>query len=206
MMAIRNISDGKKIYLTFDDGPSPWATRRILQVLKDENVLASFFLVAERALAHQDILREILSAGHTIGNHSFDHTYGAFFASQKKIDAWIQLSKDRFSELHVETIGFRPPAGVVTPPLKRALKRLQEPLILWTVRFYDAVFPWTPSRARRSLKKTPMGAIILLHDSQPPSRVEAFCETLKIYIRAAKEQGFEFGLLTAELCRKQSFD
>jgi peptidoglycan/xylan/chitin deacetylase (PgdA/CDA1 family) len=202
--SIRIIQGDKKIYLTFDDGPSAESTLSVLKVLKDEGVVATFFLVAEKARANPELLQEIITNGHSIGNHSLDHSYRAFFGSKKTMSAWIQASEDVFSKLGIQSVGFRPPAGVVTPPLIQALKDRKEPLVRWNIRFFDTVIPWTKSRALAALAQTQGGSIVLLHDAQSSRRIENFCLTLESYIRAARLKGFEFGSLTAELCRKQS--
>lgn len=200
----RQPGGNKKLYLTFDDGPSMQTTGSVLKILSDEHVSATFFVIAEKALRNEILLHEIVAQDHTIGNHSLDHGYSAFFGPKKKIATWVEQSELLFANLGVAPVGFRPPAGVVTPPLLRALEDRKMPLILWNVRFYDSVIPWTKARALRSLPHTANGSIVLLHDAQPQSRIESFCETLRAYIRSAKSQGFEFAQLTEELCLKQA--
>jgi peptidoglycan-N-acetylglucosamine deacetylase len=208
-MIIRNIPESeasrKTLYLTFDDGPDAASTPSVLKTLEREQVLATFFVVATKAKAERALLERILADGHSIGNHSLDHGYRAFFASQQKMTDWVWESEQEFANLLVEPVGFRPPAGVVTPPLKRALASKSLPLVLWQTRFFDTTFTWSKGSAERSLRSAKAGDIILLHDRQPASRLDGFCETLEHYIRAARAQGFSFARLTSELCRKQSF-
>lgn len=73
----------KRIYLTFDDGPSTVVTGRILDTLKEENIKATFFVVSDRALSRKETLRRIAAEGHTIGVHSTTHEYDKIYASRQ---------------------------------------------------------------------------------------------------------------------------
>lgn len=204
MKIVRSV-DSRALFLTFDDGPSE-ETRKVLSVLRSENVLATFFVVAKRAEDFSSVLEDVMRDGHAIGHHSFDHTYGVFFSSRSKLKKWIEDGEALLKKIGVSvSVGFRPPNGIVTPPLKRVLQDKREPLILWNVRFYDAVIPWTRKRALASLSRTKAGSIILLHDAQRPARIDEFCLILRDYIREAKARGFTFDRLTSDLVQKQSF-
>lgn len=194
----------KELFLTFDDGPDAFSTPQVLNVLLNEQAPATFFIVAQKAQSERALVERILADGHAIGNHSLDHKYSAFFGSQQKMNDWIWESEKAFAEMLVEPVGFRPPAGVVTPPLKEALKAKGLPLVLWQTRFFDTRFQWTPAKAESSLVEAQGGDIILLHDRQSAKRISQFCEALTHYIRLARSQGFTFERLTAERCRAGS--
>jgi peptidoglycan-N-acetylglucosamine deacetylase len=204
MIALRTLTDSmnsenslKSLYLTFDDGPDPGSTERVLELLGKKGIQATFFVIALQARAQLPLLRKIQSAGHTIGNHSLDHRYWAFFAGKQKMIRWISDSEKMISDLIGHpTVGFRPPAGIQTPELHKALNDLSMPLILWNVRFYDAIFQWTPERALRSLKKTAPGSIVLLHDRQAPHKISVFLDTLSDYIEEAQKKNFVSKALT----------
>jgi peptidoglycan/xylan/chitin deacetylase (PgdA/CDA1 family) len=200
--AVRFIPEEKrKVYLTFDDGPSPNGTEQILTLLEKHHVKATFFVIAQKARQSKDLIREIQKRSHGIGNHSLDHTYRPFFQGKKTLTHWIRESEELLSQqIGTPSVGFRSPAGVRTPELKWALKELQLPLILWNTRFYDTVFPWRRNRALHSLKHEKNGSIILLHDHQKNSFISLFLETLNDYIEYGKENGIEFGVLTREAC------
>jgi peptidoglycan/xylan/chitin deacetylase (PgdA/CDA1 family) len=188
---------GKRIYLTFDDGPAAGDTERVLEVLSALNVQATFFLVSQRAQAFCALVRKILLGGHAIGNHSLDHHYGAYFQGRTRMLDWIRRSEDALIEITGgPSVGFRPPAGIRTPELHWALNKLGMPLILWSVRFYDSTWGWNTQRALRSLPRTKPGSIVLLHDAQKPGKLPLFLKTLQVYIHAAGELGFEFHRLT----------
>jgi len=192
------------LFLTFDDGPDPTGTPAVLMLLKKLNCHATFFLIAEKALRNPQLIDQILNDGHTIGNHSFDHRYGVFFASRSRMRDWIEESQSVFQNLNVKPVGFRPPAGVRTPRLHQVLSELTIPLIMWNRRFFDTTLPFTKSRALRSLASTPGGSIILLHDRQHSSRLVSFLETLEIYIHTAQAQGLQFRALTENLCKSKT--
>lgn len=182
---------GKPLYVTFDDGPDPEGTPATLAVLARHGAKATFFVVADKARRHPDLLRQVVAAGHAVGNHSLDHTWNAFFARRATLKDWVAESERVLHGLlgHA-TVGFRSPAGVRTPPLAWALRQLEMPLVHWNVRFFDKVRPWRRDAAVASLPQTDPGSIVLLHDSQRPENLATFVATLDAYLEAAAAQGF----------------
>lgn len=180
------------IYLTFDDGPTPHSTDKILRILDEEDAKASFFCVANRAKENLSLFNEIISRGHSIGDHSLDHKFRNFFLGKGRMLNWVNESEQFFrSILNEPTIGFRSPAGIITPELVWALKELKLPLIHWNVRFFDTQFLWTEKKALRAVNKLNSGDIVLLHDIHREN-FKAFTKTLETFIKAAKEKGFKF--------------
>jgi peptidoglycan/xylan/chitin deacetylase (PgdA/CDA1 family) len=194
---IRSLAQhSQRIFLTFDDGPDPDATPEVLKVLREHGVPATFYLVAERAARHKGLLSEIQQAGHSIGNHSFDHRYHHYFKSAAHLAGWIKKAEAEFRRLGVKDLaGFRPPAGVLTPALVSAASELNMPLVLWNERFYDTVIPWSFTRANRSVERIRGGSIVLLHDRQNQKRAGQFGAILSSYITRLKARGFDFGKL-----------
>jgi len=191
-------NDRNQIFLTFDDGPDPLCTPDVLELLKRHQITATFFLVANRASNNQELVHEIVNAGHSIGNHSLDHRYSRFFACSKKIVRWIEESETVLNAIIKRpTVGFRSPAGVVTPSLVRALQSLHMPLIHWNVRFYDTNFHFTKKRALKACRTLSAGSIILLHDTQRSPNKEIFLESLDLFISEAKRSGFYFAAMTS---------
>jgi peptidoglycan-N-acetylglucosamine deacetylase len=186
-------NNSKNIYLTFDDGPDPRSTAAVLNILDRYKAKASFFVITQKAKSNLSLIREIKSASHSVGDHSLDHRYRYFFQGRQALLKWIAASTKTLNEMLGENnIGFRPPAGIRTPELHWALRKLDISLIYWKIRFFDAVFPWSPARAEASLKRTCSGDIILLHDAQPENRLSRFLKTLSIYIEKAMAMGFKF--------------
>lgn len=201
-MILRRIdSRPSSVFLTFDDGPDPVSTPRVLDVLRAHDAQATFFVIGERAAAHPELVRRILAEGHALGNHSWDHRYLNYWLGSSAIQKWKMRTEDEFAKRGWgEPVGFRSPAGVVNPPLRKALG--DEPLILWSERFYDTVFPWSERKARRSAGRVEGGTIVLLHDRQTAKRVDSFCQTLDLYLRELKSRGLKCEALTREMCLK----
>lgn len=204
MKPVRSIlsSEAKnEIFLTFDDGPDDFTTPKVLDLLAEQRAKATFFVIAQKASSSRSLLRRIRDEGHSIGNHSLDHEYRHFFGGKKKILEWVSESEMRISDLiGAPTVGFRPPAGVHTPELRSSLSTLRMPMILWNIRFYDAVFSWSPSRADRSLKWMSEGSIILLHDRQKLEKRKLFLATLSGYIQGIQNRGFVLKGLNQTSC------
>src|SRR5262245_52041165 len=125
-------NDSKNLYLTFDDGPDPRSTEAVLNVLDKYNAKASFFVITQKARNNLSLIREIKSASHSIGDHSFDHRYRYFFQGRQALLKWVTASTEELNGMLGENnIGFRPPAGIRTPELHWALRKLNIPLIYW---------------------------------------------------------------------------
>jgi peptidoglycan-N-acetylglucosamine deacetylase len=195
----------KALYLTFDDGPDSDFTPKVLEVLDQYQARATFFVIALKAEKTKALVRETIARGHSIGNHSWDHRYEAFFAGKETVKSWVEKAESKISDIAGgPTVGFRSPAGVRTPPLHQALDQLGLDLVHWTTRFYDTQFDWTPTRARRSLEVATPGDIVLLHDAhRDPEQQRIFLATLATYIQAAQNMGFSFrSLLKSSVGRR----
>lgn len=199
--ALRRVATAEqRVFLTFDDGPDPHTTGRVLDLLAEHQAQATFFLVAQRAAEQRELLRRILQQGHGIGNHSLDHRYAAFFAGRRRMLKWVQASLDAFAELGCHELrGFRPPAGVRTPELHWALDQLGVPLVLWSQRFFDTALPFSVARAERAAQRAQAGDIVLLHDRQRERNRDTFLAALKHYLAALKGRGFQLAALPAAL-------
>jgi len=195
----------KTLFLTFDDGPSPDQTEKVLDLLAENQVPATFFIIGEKARRHHRLVKRTMELGHSIGNHSLDHRYSSFFLSRQKMWDWIHDSEALLGDMIGErSIGFRPPAGVCTPPLHSVLVEKNIPLILWSIRYYDTMFPWSQRTALKSLAKAQPGDIILLHDSTPKQNMNQSLQTLQYFITAARKSGFGFEALKKEYLMTRS--
>lgn len=173
-----------KIALTFDDGPHPVYTPKLLDGLKERNVKATFFVVGKNIEGREDIIKRMDEEGHLIGNHTYDHVK---ITGLPEEEACAQITKT--SELVKEITGkntefVRPPFGAWDKKLECGFEMFPvlwsiDPLD-WTTKNVDAVVQKVLSRAEEN-------SIILLHDYYDSS-VEA---ALKI-VDALLERGFEF--------------
>jgi len=155
---------GKRLALTFDDGPTPGVTELILDELKRRKLHATFFMIGERIAAAPDLARRVVAEGHEVGNHTFTHPKLTTLADDL-VDAEIQKTQD----LMLDRLGhtarwFRPPYGALRPSQARipAAKGLR--VALWSVDSKDWSQPGTDEIVRVVLAEAKPGAIILCHD------------------------------------------
>ena len=107
---------GKKgVSLTFDDGPDPEVTPLLLDLLDRHSVSATFFVTGERAAHHPSILRDILSRGHAIGNHSYHHFPFLMLKGIRTLRREIESTQSRLAGFGIVPLAFRPPAGITIP-------------------------------------------------------------------------------------------
>ena len=176
----------KQIALTFDDGPHPEVTPKVLDMLETHEVKATFFCIGKKAEQYPEIMKETFKRGHIIGNHSYTHS--PFFDLYSPVKMTDEL--DKTTRLIEQTTGwkpllFRPPYGVTNPMLKKALKKTKLISVGWSVRSLDTVK--SPEKVLNRLKKkTHNGAVILLHDSQ-----EKIIPVLAGFLPWLKEHGYQ---------------
>lgn len=187
------------LFLTFDDGPTH-LIEEILDLLEEKSSNASFFSVAERlSTAPIRIVERLVTSKNNFGNHSLDHSYHHLFTSRSKLEEWLRISEQIFLDITGEaTIGFRPPAGIISPPLAEAIRNLEWPLILWQKRFYDRNFSLSEERIKSYLNKAKSGDIILLHDDQRPRFEKTFLKSLTFFLDEGQRLGFSFSALLPE--------
>lgn len=155
----------RQVALTFDDGPDPEVTPRVLDLLDRREAKASFFCIGERARRYPDLVREISARGHRVENHSDRH--GNLFAMQGPgtIRAELRRAQDTFTELAGRApVFFRAPFGIRNPWVVPVLDQLNLRLVSWTRRGYDAVLGDPNQVARFLLRGLNGGDILLLHD------------------------------------------
>ncbi len=163
----RGPREARGVALTFDDGPSPEHTPRVLALLAAAGVKATFFVIGRKAAAHPELVREIAAAGHAIGVHG--HTHDRFLTLRSPDTAGDDIAE---AIATVEAITgarptlFRPPVGLTSPRLSRALSWFNLVVVGWSVRGLDG---WEGARAERvAARVVPRlrdGAIVLLHDA-----------------------------------------
>jgi peptidoglycan/xylan/chitin deacetylase (PgdA/CDA1 family) len=152
------------VALTFDDGPWPGQTERVLEVLRSEGVKATFFMVGVRVRLATDLARSVVAAGHLVGNHTQTHVMlrGATPAqTRSQMDMGAQTLRERLS---VEPRWFRAPGGMVTPAVRAEAAALGERIMGWTVDPADWRKPGSEAIVRRVLGAVRPGAVVLMHD------------------------------------------
>lgn len=189
LRATCKIPTGKRqICLTFDDGPDPVETKKVLQVLKKHDVKAAFFIIGKKAENQQDILNQMIADGHIIGNHSYQHHFFSPLKLPGLIEREIKLTKDLIEQFSPEGKHyFRPPFGVTNPMIARAVKRIKPEVIGWSLRSFDTVTKNPERLLQRLIRKTKPGSIVLLHD-----RIEGIHKVLDSYIHYLKKENYSF--------------
>ena len=174
----------KKLYLTFDDGPTPVVTPRVLELLKDYNAKGTFFCLGRNTERHPELLAEIIKEGHAVGNHSYSHLKG-----------WRSEDQEYFNDIElasslIDSKLFRPPYGQIRRTQIRHLKNHFK-IVMWSVMTHD--YEPLVSRERclkATLKHCYDGSIIVFHDSVKAS--EKLFYVLPKILEYYSVRGFKF--------------
>ncbi|MFU8831967.1 MAG: polysaccharide deacetylase family protein [Wenzhouxiangella sp.] len=155
-----------RVVLTFDDGPDPDYTPKILDALRQAGVTATFFVIASEALNHPRIIHRTLAEGHSIGSHGWIHRH-----------PWLQTANTARKQVEAasyalaELIGrqvrwFRPPHGALRPSMRQAAAKHDQRIVLWSKSALDWG-PWaTAASVTRRLQVVAGGDIVLMHDGR----------------------------------------
>jgi peptidoglycan-N-acetylglucosamine deacetylase len=179
----------KKIYLTFDDGPIPEITEWVLDELEKYNAKATFFCVGENINKNPAVFEKILLAGHTVGNHTYNHLNG-WKHSEKTYTENIELCTELLGKYNIKRLLFRPPYGRLSPKQYEKLHPIHE-IILWSVLTHDYDARLKSEKClRKSIESTENGSIIVFHDSIKAKKNLYF--VLPKYLEHFSELGFTF--------------
>ncbi len=174
----------KTIYLTFDDGPTPEVTGKVLKILDDYNAKATFFCLGENVKNHPEIFKSILKHGHSVGNHTFNHLNGWKTRNGKYI------SNIEKSEKYIDSNLFRPPYGRIRKAQINEIKNKYK-IIMWTVLAGDYNKNISKEKCLGNvIDNTQKGSIIVFHDSVKAKDKVLFAlpEVLKYF----SNKGFSF--------------
>ncbi|MCP4683771.1 MAG: polysaccharide deacetylase family protein [Desulfobacterales bacterium] len=190
--------------LTFDDGPDLETTPRILRLLSSHNAKATFFVLGKKASRHRGLIKEMLSDGHSLGNHTFTHDNYIMLKSGKKLSSEIQSTRDVLKEFGVVSTVFRPPAGITSPRLKVALKGTDMLVVNFSCRAYDWANNKINNLAKKVLARIRPGDILLLHDISPKDKtlIPQLLDELEQLLMGIKDKGLSI-LPLAEIIGEQ---
>ncbi|WP_395044229.1 polysaccharide deacetylase family protein [Flavobacterium sp.] len=160
-------NDEKKVYLTFDDGPTPEITQWTLDLLEKYNAKATFFCIGDNVKKFPEIYQKIISNKHSIGNHTFNHLNGWKTENNIYFEN-VALSKTEHYKLSTENCNlFRPPYGKIKPSQSKILRKLGYKIIMWDVISYDFDAKISQEHCLQNvLKNIKSGSIIVFHDSK----------------------------------------
>jgi len=155
------------VALTFDDGPAEPTTRQILDLLDKYSVKATFFVSGINVLRYPEIIKDIVSRGHSIGNHSLSHNPFLMLTSFNNLYREISALQEILRKMGINTWAFRPPVGIVNPKLSPILDKLGMFCVTFSCRAFDAGNFHVKKIGSKILKKVKADDIILLHDVPP---------------------------------------
>lgn len=174
----------KKLYLSFDDGPTPVITEKVLDILAAYGARATFFCIGRNAERHPGLLQRILDEGHAVGNHTYSHLKG-----------WYSRNPHYFADISlcaqfVPSALYRPGYGMITPSQVRHLRK-QYKIVLWDVMSYDFDPNTRPETCLGNvLRYARPGSVIVFHDSVKAS--EKVLYALPRVLEHFRERGFGF--------------
>lgn len=195
LVANRSRVDGShRVALTFDDGPDPVYTPKLLDLLREKGVKATFFVVGKRADQYPQIVRRAWTEGHLIANHTWSHNPLFCFLMPGRLRSEIERGGESIRRsCGFQSRFFRSPVGLRHPLLAPCLDARGLEYISWSIRTFDTFITNSNVLAQRILEKVASGDIILLHDHLPRG-TDAMLEALPRVIDELRERGFEFVL------------
>lgn len=211
----REKTDRKVVYLTFDDGPHPPETERVLDVLRERGARATFFLIGSKVSGNEAVLRRMLEEGHALGLHTYSHAGTFPLLSFDKMLADVNEGKHAVESVAGKKISlFRPPFGVTNPTISKVVRTLGLHTVGWDVRSFDTMFckssehsckqsgysckqsehsckqsghDWYVPVVERIMKQVRPGSVILLHD-----RLDGASELLALLLDSLAAAGYDF--------------
>lgn len=175
----------RTLYLSFDDGPHPEVTPRVLDVLAEYQARASFFVMGERAENQPAMMNRMLAEGHTVACHGYHHLNGFFTGRQAYVHNVTRCRALIPSPL------FRPPYGRIRPDQALLLRKLGYELVMWTLMSMDYASRISPQACLGLLlERAADGHIMVFHDS--PGADRKLLYALPRFLKAFGDKGFHF--------------
>lgn len=189
-------STQKLVALTFDDGPRATTTERVLAVLKDENVPATFFMIGQNVVRYPNLAKEVVDDGNVVGLHTYDHPANLPWMSEKK-RAWeLNATADAIaSSTGVHTTLLRPPYGIMTPTVRTELENEGYQIVMWNVdpRDWDSLHVTGDDIIKTVLSHEQKRMVILFHDGRPMSgNRDNLIPVLPTIIEKLRADGYTF--------------
>jgi chitin deacetylase len=179
----------KVIALTFDDGPWAESTAQILDILKKNNIKATFFVVGQMLKTYPELGKRIAFEGHVLGNHTWHHWYHYFNpqAAAFEIDNTSNLI---YQTTGVKTTLFRPPGGIMHNGVADYARNKKYAIVMWSADSVDYSRPGVPRLIRNVTKQSKPGGIVLMHDGggNRSDTVEALPQIISHF----RKQGYRF--------------
>ena len=192
--AVWNIpNNDRRIFLTFDDGPTPSITNQTLDILKEHKIKATFFCLGSQVEKHPELFKRIIDEGHAVGNHSYSHLKG-----------WTTNNKIYLEDVHrgeslIDSHLFRPPYGKIKRSQVNSLSP-QTKIILWDVLPGDFSAKNDVEKiVSNTLNSVETGSIIVLHDNDKCGN--KMLQALPVIIDKLQEKKYSFSPITQNILR-----
>lgn len=178
-----------QVLLTYDDGPNPETTPALLELLRELDVRAVFFLIGREVDAYPDTARRIVEAGHVVGNHSYHHSPMIPNYFGPTLEREIERAQDAIeTAAGVRPVRYRPPFGLRNHAVQAAARRIGLDVVGWNVRSLDTLGAPVDRVVERVVRKLGGGDIVLLHDGTDDT--ERVLELTRKLITEIRSQGF----------------
>jgi peptidoglycan-N-acetylglucosamine deacetylase len=179
----------REVALTFDDGPDARSTPALLELLRNENVPATFFCIGKRVAAERELTTRISRESHMLGNHTYHHSNLTNCFGPRRLREELQLTQAAIAAATgVPPAYFRPPMGLSNPFTFFVAKKLDLKVLGWTIRSLDTRIADPERVVQRVAARLTPGAIILLHDGNIPA--ERLVLTVKLLLAKLREQNY----------------
>jgi peptidoglycan/xylan/chitin deacetylase (PgdA/CDA1 family) len=198
----------RQVALSFDDGPDPQVTPAVLDALARHQVRATFFAIGQSLVAHPQLARRIVTEGHELGNHSWQHSRWHGFFSARRHASEIRRAAQAIGELTGDMRAplFRPPLGMKSPPMARAARSQSLTMVLWSLHSRDTRLSSPQQIAARVLRNVCPGDIILMHDGHDIAGQQraATAEAVSLILQGLRERELQCVTVSELLrCREQ---
>jgi peptidoglycan-N-acetylglucosamine deacetylase len=185
----------RKLALTYDDGPNDPYTQQLMEVLARHNVRATFFLLGQFVRKRPEVVREMVAAGHAVGNHTYSHP-NLIFVSQAELRQQIEQTNAAIADACGEKPKlFRPPFGGRRPGTFSTAREYEMTPIMWRVTCYDWSAKSNLSIEKKAERQIHGGEVILLHDGGHLELGTDRSHTIQAtdnLVRRYKDEGYEF--------------
>ncbi|MGQ7946307.1 polysaccharide deacetylase family protein [Flavobacterium sp. WC2509] len=180
-----------KIYLTFDDGPTPDVTEWVLEKLQKQQVKATFFCIGKNIDSNPDLFKKVINDGHAIGNHTFNHLNGWKTNTADYLENAALCQSAIYEHQPVNPKLFRPPYGKIKTSQSKRLRELGFKIIMWDVLSADFDQTITPEKCLENvIENVVSGSVIIFHDSVKGYKNLEY--VLPRSLQILKDKGFTF--------------
>lgn len=179
-------TNDKQLFLTFDDGPHPQITPWVLQILAEFNAKATFFCVADNVKKYPEVYKQIILAGHSIGNHTYHHLNGWKHSTSD------YLADVKLAEQYIDSRLFRPPYGKITRKQAKELLPYYQ-IVMWDRLSVDYKKDLNIEESLRQMKRVNKGSILVFHDSE--KAFENLQKLLPVLLEDYQKRGYQLNAL-----------